>query len=79
MSNNGTATTWGQTFTLEDLKRLERELAAMPKPVWILIGPDGRAWQSTEPRELLSVLAGACFPLFPAGVMGTFNDQEEKQ
>lgn len=68
MSTNGTATTWGQTFTVDDLKRLEREIAAMPQPPWTLIAPDGRAWQTTEPRELLRVLAGACYPLFPTGV-----------
>jgi hypothetical protein len=61
-TTNGTATTWGQTFTLADLQRLERELAAMPKPPWTLIGPDGRAWQDTDPQKLLRVLAAACFP-----------------
>jgi hypothetical protein len=66
---NGTANTcWGGTLKLEDLKRLEREIAAMPQPPWTLIAPDGRAWQTTEPRELLRVLAGACYPLFPTGV-----------
>ena len=67
-TTNGTATTWRQTFTLADLQRLEREIAAMPKQPWTLIAPDGRAWQSVEPRELLPVLAGACYPLFPDGV-----------
>jgi hypothetical protein len=77
-TTNGAATTWGQTFTLDDLKRLERELAAMPKPLWTLIGPDGRAWQSTDPRELLAVIAGACFPLFPAGVPGPYGSRGEQ-
>jgi hypothetical protein len=70
-TTNGTATTWGKPFTLEDMKRLERELAAMPKPLWTLIGPDGRAWQDEDPQALLRVLAVACFPLMGAsGVAG---------
>jgi len=72
----GTATTWGQTFKLDDLRRLERELAAMPRPLWTLIGPDGRVWQSAEPHELLAVLAGACYPLLPAGVSARPHQSE---
>lgn len=64
-TTNRTAATWGQTFTRDDLKRMERELASMPKQPWTLIAPDGRAWQSAEPRELLPVLAGACYPRVP--------------
>jgi hypothetical protein len=69
---NGTATTWGSTLKLEDLKRLERELELMPKPQWALIAPDGRTWMDADPQKLLRVLALACYPLMGTdGVGGT--------
>lgn len=66
-ATTGTASTCTQTFTLAELQNMARELAALPQPQWTLIAPDGRAWMDANPRELLPVLAGACYPLFPTG------------
>lgn len=45
-----------QTFTLADLERVEQMLSSMPRPPWVLIAPDGRAWQDIDPRALIRVL-----------------------
>jgi hypothetical protein len=60
------STTLAKSFTLDDLKAMERTLAQMPKPVWSLIAPDGRAWMETDPQVLLRVLAGASFASWQA-------------
>lgn len=68
-----------RTFTLDDLKRLERELAAMPQPKWTLIAPDGRAWQDADPQALFRVLAGAVMANWPVGVPGTLPTSTKEQ
>ena len=62
---NGTAATWGQSFTPADLERLEKMISAMPETPWVLCAPDGRVWQDADPRALLRVLAGAVAAAWP--------------
>ena len=59
-----TRTGWAtsaDTFTPADLKRLKREIAAMPQPQWTIVSPDGRVWQDADPKALLRVLARAAW------------------
>lgn len=41
---------------MEDIRRMQAELASMPEPEWILVSPSGELWTGT-PRQLCLHLA----------------------
>lgn len=50
-----------RSFTMEDFKRLERDVSTMAPLKWSLISPDGRVWQDDNPKALMMVLARAVY------------------
>jgi len=55
---DGTATTAAGMAQVspEQVIKAMRELEQLPRPLWVLVSPDGRVWANDNPVELLQVL-----------------------